>query len=322
MLKLLVLFSWVCIYGAVISKPKEFNRDYISKETSNAVKGVFVFIVFCSHFGGYIQSYRFKMAQLMVVMFFFYSGYGIYESVKRRGTDYIKQFPKNRFLKVWLHLSCALVPYIILSLALGKPFSIKQTLLSTIGWSSIGNSNWFMFASLAMYALIYVSFILFRKHRVPALLMTTVLSVGYILVMKQYKESWWYNTILAFPFGMWYSFFKEKLEKIFMKNDFIWFIMFAAFGALTLYTFDKRGGHIEYYEAASIMFAMTVLLFTMKVKIGNPALNWLGNHVFSIYMLQRIPQPVHQPLLRFLFLGICSYDNHRGAVRQTNGGYR
>lgn len=178
MRKLLVLFSWVCIYGAVISSRKEFNRDYISRNSSDAVKGIFVFIVFCSHFSQYITSYRFKMAQLMVVMFLFYSGYGIYESVKRRGTDYIKKFPKNRFLKVWLHLTCALVPYTIFNFALGKPFSIKKTLLATIGWDSVGNSNWFMFASLAMYAIIYISFILFQKHRVPALLMTTALTVG------------------------------------------------------------------------------------------------------------------------------------------------
>lgn len=291
MFKILSIFFLICIFGASISGKDEFNRDYISKESTAAVNGIFTFIVFCSHFGQYsTPSYKFKIAQLMVVMFLFYSGYGIYESIKRRGTSYIKKFPKNRFLKVWLHLTCALVPYIIYNLIFNVNFTVKQTLLSTIGWESIGNSNWFMFASLAMYALVYISFMLFRKHRIPALIMTTALTVGYIFVMKEYKGAWWYNTILAFPLGMWYSFFKEKIEKLVMKNDWTLLSALIIFVVSTHFVFLRSDDqHVVYYEIASILFAITVTLFTMKVKIGNPALNWLGNHVFSVYILQRIP---------------------------------
>ena len=35
-----------------------------------------------------------------------------------------------------------------------------------------------------------------------------------------------------------------------------------------------------------------ILLFTMKVSIDSPILSWFGSHVFSIYILQRIPMMI------------------------------
>lgn len=38
----------------------------------------------------------------------------------------------------------------------------------------------------------------------------------------------------------------------------------------------------------SSIFAMLVLLLTMKIKLDNPALRWLGVNAFAIYILQRL----------------------------------
>jgi len=38
-----------------------------------------------------------------------------------------------------------------------------------------------------------------------------------------------------------------------------------------------------------VAFALTVVLITMKVRLGNPVLRWAGDHLFEIYMLQRLP---------------------------------
>ena len=45
-----------------------------------------------------------KLEQLMVTMFLFYSGYGVMESIKRKGDDYIKSFPKKRILTTLINL--------------------------------------------------------------------------------------------------------------------------------------------------------------------------------------------------------------------------
>ena len=46
-----------------------------------------------------------------------------------------------------------------------------------------------------------------------------------------------------------------------------------------------------------------VVLVTMKIRVYNPVLEWFGKHVFSIYILQRIPMII---LDRFGFI-----DGHK-----------
>lgn len=53
--------------------------------------------------------------------------------------------------------------------------------------------------------------------------------------------------------------------------------------------FERRHSRTIYHSIWSIAFAAIIVLVMMKVKIGNAALSALGRHVFSIYILQRIP---------------------------------
>ena len=80
-----------------------------SIEHTQAIKGFFVITIFLSHFSSYVhletwydkplKIYCSLFAQLMVAPFLFYSGFGIFESVKNKGSAYIQTFPKKRFLK-------------------------------------------------------------------------------------------------------------------------------------------------------------------------------------------------------------------------------
>lgn len=73
---------------------KNSNNDYLSKDNSNCIKGIFVLIVFYSHLATYFEplyskdflmlNFRNFLGQLMVAPFLFYSGYGVYESIKKK----------------------------------------------------------------------------------------------------------------------------------------------------------------------------------------------------------------------------------------------
>lgn len=303
MILFVIALFLVCVYGMKIYGVKQFNREYLSRENTNAVKGVFVFLIFMSHFLQYYTSdgpfdgqylaVRVFLGQLVVVMFWFYSGYGIYESVKRKGVTYIADFPKNRILKTLFHLDLALLFYIIRNLIMGVPMKLPDVLLSLFGWSTIGNSNWFMFVVLVLYLIVYVSFLLFRKNKGIALVTTTLFTVAYIVIMYNFsdKESYWYNTALCFPIGLWYSYFKERIEAFVMKNGIVYHIALIAVFALFMLThFNKLP--ITVYIIWTVLFTLLVVLITMKLKIGNKVLYWLGNHVFSIYIFQRLPMSV------------------------------
>ena len=74
-----------------------------------------------------------------------------------------------------------------------------------------------------------------------------------------------------------------------MKNDLIYTVTGGACVALYYLFFLKRKSGIEWYTLWAVMFMALVVLFTMKIKIGNRILDWFGAHVFSVYILQRIP---------------------------------
>lgn len=277
---------------------KGFNENYLSRETTTAIKGIFVFFVFLSHFSQYyplgavpgdgFYYIKHNSGQLVVTMFLFYSGYGIYENIKCKGSVYVKTFPKNRILKTLVHLDAAVLIYVVLDCILGIKFKATDLLLSFTGWSTIGNSNWFMFTIIVQYIIVFLSFIIFRKRRIPALITATALSVIYMYIMYRFKENYWYNTALCLPFGMWYSHIKDGTEKVIMKNNITYFSFLIAFAAGFYFSY-RYSKYLVCYELWMLTFTVLILLISMKINVCNRALTWLGGHVFSIYILQRIP---------------------------------
>ena len=64
-------------------------RDYMSRESTASVNGIFILVVFVSHMKSYVvlpevlRQATTGLGQLMVAMFLFYSGCGIHK--KKRG---------------------------------------------------------------------------------------------------------------------------------------------------------------------------------------------------------------------------------------------
>ena len=76
-----------------------------------------------------------------------------------------------------------------------------------------------------------------------------------------------------------------------MKNNITWFITTAVCGAAFVFChLNKR--EFPIYLLWTITFTLLIIFVSMKVELGNKALAWLGNHVFSVYILQRLPMSV------------------------------
>lgn len=165
----------------------DFKRA-LDKEQTTCINGIFVVFVFLSHFGQYEvmpwNGILLAIGQLMVAPFLFFSGYGIMEQIQKRGVSYIDSMPRKRILKFYVHFCMALTIYLVLSFVLGKGYSLSRILLSFTGWSSIGNSNWYVFAILVMYSIVYISFKCFKKQNLSICVLLTLL---YIVVMKEAK---------------------------------------------------------------------------------------------------------------------------------------
>ena len=317
MILLLVLLAIVCLWRIQISG---YHADYLSKESTTAIKGIFAALIFCSHIRGYITlspawwntSYNTildHLGQLTVVLFFFYSGYGIWESQKRKG-DYGKTFFKRRFLKILLHFDIAVLIFIVVQLLIPIHYSVRQYALCWVGWASVGNSNWFIFDILALYLIAQVA--LWVQNRwgqggIPLTLGATV--ALWIALRFAGKPAWWMDTILAFPLGMVVSSYKKELDGILSKPT-VPYLMTGVFLMLLLLAHKFTGNDI--YGLTACLFCCFVTLAASLVTLGNPVLAWLGKNAFTIYIIQRLPMIVfsamglnqHTPLFVLLCLAV------------------
>lgn len=280
---------------------KNFNKDYLSKENTSCIKGIFILIVFYSHICTYMIVQPEKdglmfllknlLGQLMVTMFLFYSGYGVFESIKKKKEKYINTIPKRRFLKTLINFDIAVLTFVIINLIIGVNLDLKRILLAFIGWTSVGNSNWYIFAILLLYLATYASFKIFDKDNNKAISLNWILTVAIMIIIGVYRgpgNEYCYNTLLCYPLGMTYSLYKGKIEKVLFNNQkyilitIILIVCFIAFRRLDL-------KDVVWYSIYSIIFVMLIVAMTMKINLKSKILKWCGDNLFWLYILQRIP---------------------------------
>ena len=317
---ILLLLGVHMIASMQFSKVGEFNTDYIGRSDSGAVKGVFVALIFMSHFtqyiteGPYDAAYRLfqnHMNQMVVSMFWFYSGYGILESLRKKGRDYVVHFPVRRLLTVWIDFALTVCVFLVLHILESRPISPTFVLLALIGRKSVENSNWFIFATLAMYICFIVAFIWIRdvsdfKQIGIGLFLLTALSMLFVYAeMKMGRPGYSYNTVILFAMGGWYSLLRKKVERVAMRNESVYFALMCCLMGVYLVSYRYRRAYgIEGFTIWAVTFTFLVVLFTMKCSLRSNLLEWLGAQCFGIYVLQRIPMNL---LSRFGFMESHKY---------------
>ncbi len=297
---ILILVAVICS-GLTAAKKGEFFTDYMSPKNTSSINAIFSVLIFLSHGVTYVSlngtldepylALRTFLSQLVVVTYLFFSGYGIMESIKKKGTAYVKAMPVNRLFKLWYHFAIVIVLYTIVRIGIiGVKYSLKDYLLAYTGYTTIGNSNWYLFVTFAMYIIIVVSFLIFKKSKIAALVFTCVLTFGFgVFEYKMGLPPQNYNTLICFPLGMVFSMVKPYFDKLLMKCDILWYTGFTAAVAVFAYFSRNRGDSFAHYQLF-VCFALIMLVIAMmKLNIKSTILDRFGEHIFSFFILQRIP---------------------------------
>ena len=189
---------------------------------------------------------------------------------------YVRRIPVHRVLRTLVHFDMAVLLYLAAYYFMGRTFSLQKILLALLGWESLGNSNWYIFVMLILYLITWLAFRILKDKPAPALLLITVLTVISMYILSLHKTDYWYNTMLCYPAGMWYGLFKEKIDaKLKTTKNYI----LAALILLTLLLIVyKTRQQIYMYAIGAVVFALVVVMFTMKMQLKNPLLEFPGIH--------------------------------------------
>ena len=305
----LLLLVLVIANGAKFVTNDGIHENYLDKKQTTTINGIFVFLVIMSHARQYIElsgpyndSYIFLsnfLNQAIVVTFLFYSGYGIMEGIKKKGPSYVKTIP-SKLLKLFIQFDIAILLFLITNWLTGNFPSFKNILLALTSWGSIGNSNWYITAILLLYLFTFLSFRFLNNHWI-SLIILAVLTMGMVyFYMVIDRPAYTYNTMICYVFGVFYSLIHEHIRK-YLGKPLIYLSLLLVTLGVTVYARPFIYQNIKFYSIWMIGFMFFILLFSMKVELNSPLLNFLGQHVFSIYILQRIPM---------IILKHLGYSNH------------
>lgn len=303
MVLMYLVIAIVALWGVWFRRPVDASLG-LSIEQSTMVRGVFVLLVFASHVSQYLTlpdgmmtwSYRFirsNLGQMIVVPFLFFSGYGVRCSILRKGENYVRSMPRKRILHTYVHTAVILLMFLTVQLFLGKLYSLKTLLLGFVFLESFGNSTWYLFAIIFLYAATWLSFRLAHSAK-GAIWICFLFSAVYFIGLSLWKEAYWSDTVFVYTFGLSFPDLKELFKRMTARasSRLIGFLLlFAAFLMLTMSHFTQPVyGIMENVRA--ILFMLLILAALARFQVGNPVLRWLGKHVFLCYMLQRLPMIV------------------------------
>ena len=298
----MIIFFATAVFLAVIGLRREdgAEREYMSVNMTNSIRGFFLLLVFISHIFGYREftsptfdvPYLFmrKLGQCIVTMFLFYSGYGVMESVKKKGQAYVTGIPMQRVLKVLLMFDSAVFLFWLYRFFTDYKYSLTDLLLAFTGWKSLGNSNWYIFSVLWLYVFSYIAFMAFKDNYKKAVIGVFLLSILYMAVLLIVgRPGYCYNTTLCYVWGMAFSLYREKIQCYLNENfqSWLFFLFIAVVGFLSSYFF--RNDSLFMYQIWIFCFVASILIFTMRFVVDSKPLQWVGKNLFPLYILQRLP---------------------------------
>lgn len=296
--------------------PKDIHslreNDYISQKQANCIKGFATCVIVLDHLVAvtekevWIQLLT-TCGDMMVAIFFFYSGYGMLYQYKRKGESYLLGFVQKKFRKIllpWMFLALIVPIYYTLgaksTVALEPAFRVQNILEQLGEWVPNG---WFLLV-LFLYQLVFYGLARLFYQKTNMLIIGYAIFVAvYIVIMHSLGMGyWWYYRCHCVVIGMLWCEKKDILLSVFKKHFGLWWTgVFFSVVSLFIYSTFRNS---DYTTTAILLvtFVVLVQLTCMKAKLENPILEWLGNLSMEIYL-------IHGLVLGFLRSSIISISN-------------
>lgn len=219
---------------------------------------------------------------LLVGVFFFCSGYGLYKSIKSN-PDYLKGFIGSHFR-----------PIILLYL-------ISNYCFYMVG-QTVNKYTWFIYAILYLYLAFYISFKRCKTEKKAITLLTGFILLYCVICELLVIGTWCYNTVFLFLAGVIFSKDVDKIiQYIHKKYNFCLFLtlfilIFTFFSANYLnnqifYSQTKLIYTILHIAAillqftAALSFSILIFIINQKVSIKGKIFSFLGSMTLELYLI-------------------------------------
>lgn len=269
----------------------------MSVDTGKYYRGFFSIVVMFYHLAGCIEigitfHYFTSVGYLATAFFFFLSGYGLQKA-------YIEKHDRYRRGFIFKRIPTILIPYIIITAIYwlmyyigGKCYSLRDIGLAVIKGTPIVSYSWYIICILAFYVAYWLIMNLCRKRYSLMILYGTVWYFLYALFcIKMRYGVWWYNESYILIVGMLWAIYERSILEFLDKfYHFLAPLTWSSF--IVLFLYESKIDSIVNNSVASlililitaILFVLCVIMFSLKVQIGNKILGFFGGISLEIYI--------------------------------------
>lgn len=312
------------LFGVKKQKAGLFYDDYSSLYNMKCLQGFTAICIIIHHFSQRITnngeiklpiSPFVNSGVYFVGIFFFCSGFGLIKS-SIKNPDYVKKFLPKRLFTVYLPFLLINLIYILYNVGNNIHYSGKEWVLYLTGAKLINSNAWFVVLILIFYIVYFLLFRFFNKPLISFIAFFVALGVYLFFSLKSghgdgtklFQGEWWYNTVFAFPVGMLWAHFENRLKPFITKYYGKVLVVLITFSltfitwtnyALTKYSYwaefrpDTDGFKEKWYcvliqQPTVILVTLTVIVALMKLKFNNKVLSFLGAFTLEIYLFQAL----------------------------------
>ena len=222
---------------------------------------------------------------LCTSLFFFLSGYGVYESAKERD-DYFDHFFIKKIVTILVPYWIINLIYVIIDSVLNRQFNIGKTVLSFV-WPIYNRAAWYVFSVLMIYCIMYLVIDLLKLKGIKAYLAVFVLLSIYTGAFYLLKVgSHWFVSVYAVLFGIVFSDYKKRIVR---RSYMLWEIALFVFLYVGMLWGDR---YIPYVGKTGIKIILSVIgpliVVTImdKKRVETRWLNAIGIASYEIYLVQ------------------------------------
>lgn len=285
------IFLLLLLYG--IRVEKNYIETPFDYKGTIALRGICALEIVIGHIGVASQSpwlfINRKAGVLVVGLFFFLSGYGLFKSLQIK-ENYMNKFLEIRMLKILFPALIVYGAYYIFDIISNhmRDFTVIS-LQYILLWKFPQRINWYVTELLFLYLtfyLLYKHLIIKTANRIMVIVCLAAVGIMWYLGMANY----WFGSTLCFPLGILYAQhdkeynikIKEKYAVVLVSS-----IVLLCAGIFTFFFLDEYGfiAYVAGRNVAAISFCITAIVILMKAKIGNRVTEWLGTISYELFLV-------------------------------------
>ena len=279
---------------------KMTTENWFGKEECVSLRGVAAIYIMLSHihmFSSFKSPWTwilYPVNQGTILangLFFFISGYGLWESKKTKKEYLSFRSLLGRLLKLCVPAYLVYFLYFFIRKVMenGEISFIKHLLLSeVISWFYYDDVVWFIIELFFLYIIFWITY-RFKSITIGNIILITIIGLWTILAVYTSRGIVWYASTFCFALGIVVSqqhrFIQTNLMKYYQYVIGIIFLCFAAVFLLYCMAANDLGLRTAVYaNFSTLLFCTLCYLVLYNFSIGNSVTNWIGRFSYEIYL--------------------------------------